>query len=234
MAGNTNVMDILKLEILTNDLPGTEQFYHGILGLDVLEKSDFGISFLAGETTLTFRPVANLKPIYHFAFNIPCNKLNEAFDWMAKRTDIMDVTAGNKIADFVNWNAKSFYFYDNNGNILEFIARFELENESNVEFGSDSILNISEIGVCTDDVNAECDELIKKYGLPVFSKQPRLENFTAMGDNNGLLILSISNRHWYPTEKVAQKHYTSIEISDRGQQQIFKFYPEEAAGISIN
>ena len=227
-------MDILKLEILTNDMAGTEQFYHGTLGLDVLEKSDLIISFLAGETTLIFKFVANLKPIYHFAFNIPGNKLNEAFDWVANRTDIMDVTPGNKIADFVNWSAKSFYFYDNNGNILEFIARFELDNESNVEFGSASILNVSEIGVCTDDVTAECDALIKKYGLPVFSKQPRLENFTAMGDHHGLLILSISNRHWYPTEKFAQKHYTSIEISDRGHRQYFKFYPEEATGISIN
>jgi catechol-2,3-dioxygenase len=217
-------VEILKLEILTNDLENTERFYQDILDLLIVKRGDNGVSFSAGSTTLTFKHITNQKPVYHFAFNIPHNKLDEAFEWVSKRAEIMDVTPGHKIADFVNWNAKSFYFYDNNGNILEFIARYELENKSDELFDGNSIINISEIGVATDDVTTECDTLINKHNLSVFSKQPRLNNFTAMGDHNGLLILSIASRHWYPTEKLAQKHYTKLEVGNNRQIQVLEFH----------
>jgi len=210
-------MQILKLEILTNDLEGTEDFYRRVLGTQVIEKTNGSISFTCGLTTLIFKYAANEKPVYHYAFNIPHNKLAEAFDWLHKRVAIMDVMPGDKIADFVNWNAKSFYFYDNNGNILEFIARYELDNRSDDPFGAGSVINISEIGVATEDVINTCDGLINKFGLPVFAKQPRLQNFTALGDHEGLLILSIENRHWYPTDKLAQKFYTRLEVNTNGQ-----------------
>jgi catechol-2,3-dioxygenase len=217
-------MDILKLEILSHDLKETERFYHDILGFNVIHTSHHEISFQAGTTALTFKYVETIRPVYHFAFNIPNNKLDEAFKWTQDRVEIMDVTPGNKIADFVNWNARSIYFYDNNGNILEFIARYELDNKSDADFSAASILNISEIGVATDDVATQCDKLITQFDLPVFSKQPRLPNFTAMGDHNGLLILSIQNRHWYPTEKLAQKHYTSLQVCNNGQQHSLAFH----------
>lgn len=217
-------MDILKLELLSNDLGATEKFYRQELHLVTLKKSDTELEIRAGETTLTFKYTPDLNPVYHFAFNIPNNKLDEAFEWLNKRVEIMDVTPGNKIADFVNWNAKSFYFYDNNGNILEFIARYDLDNKSESEFNGSSILNISEIGVATDDVTDRCDSLVGKYNLPVFSKQPRLPNFTALGDHQGLLILSVTNRHWYPTEKLAQKHYTSMLIKNNQQLHALIFH----------
>lgn len=216
-------MDILKLEIMTNDLEGTERFYRDVLELKVVENNATGISFSAGQTILTFKHTANSKPIYHFAFNIPNNKLDEAFEWMKGGVEIMDITPGNKIADFADWNAKSFYFYDNNGNILEFIARYELDNKSDIPFNGASIINVSEIGVVADDVTIECDALMDKYHLPVFSKQPRMQNFTALGDHNGLLILSAVNRHWYPTDKEAHKHYTKMEISNNHKTQSLAF-----------
>jgi len=46
-----------------------------------------------------------------------------------------------------------------------------------------------------------------------------------MGDHNGLLILSIEGRHWYPTEKLAQKHYTKLEVSNNRQIQVLEFHP---------
>jgi catechol-2,3-dioxygenase len=217
-------VEILKLEILTPDLHKTAQFYQGVIGFSAIEKTETSISFMAGSTELTFIYTGAFNPVYHFAFNIPHNKLEEAFEWTKTRAEIMDVTPGHKIADFVNWNARSFYFYDNTGNILEFIARYDLDNKSDALFDSKSILNISEIGIATDDVTCECDTLISRYDFPVFSKQPRLQNFTALGDHHGLLILSVENRHWYPTEKLAQKHYTKLEVSNGDQVQRLEFY----------
>ncbi len=217
-------MDILKLEILTPNLHKTGQFYQDVMGLTVIGKTETSISFVAGCTEITFVYTGDHNPVYHFAFNIPNNQLDEAFAWANRRVEIMDVTPGNKIADFVNWSARSFYFYDNNGNILEFIARYELDNKSDVLFTGDSIINVSEIGVATEDVSGECEALISQFGLPVFSRQPRLQNFTAMGNHNGLLILSVENRHWYPTEKLASKNYTKLEVRNGLQVQCLEFY----------
>ena len=210
-------MEILSVELLTNDLQGTEAFYTRQLGFEIVNRQATAVTFKAGLTLLTFTLCNGAEPVYHFAFNIPCNQLEQAYKWIEERTGIIDITPGNKIADFVNWNARSFYFYDNNGNILELIARFDLKNESTLEFCSDSILSISEIGVAVDDVKNAGDELIEKLCLPVFEKQPRLENFTALGDHHGLLIISSVNRHWYPTEKRAQKNYTGIKIRNGGK-----------------
>ena len=217
-------MKILSLEILSNNLTKTEQFYRDVLGLKATEKGNDYISFAAGLTTLTFKFTAHSNPIYHFAFNIPNNQLQEAFKWVENRIEIMDVTPGNKIADFVNWNAKSIYFYDSNGNILEFIARFDLDNKSDAPFSSDSVLCISEIGVATDGVATATDDLINNYNLPVFPRQPRLENFAALGNHDGLLILSSANRHWYPTHKTAQKLHTKLSIESDSDVHCFEFY----------
>ncbi len=217
-------MKIQTLEILSNNLSKTEQFYRDVLGLKVIKKTDNHISFAAGLTTLIFKLTAHPDPIYHFAFNIPNNQLEDAFKWIETKVEIMDVTPGDKIADFVNWNAQSFYFYDSSGNILEFIARFDLDNKCADPFTANSIICISEIGVATDDVATETDALISNHNLPIFPKQPRMPNFAALGDHHGLLILSSANRHWYPTEKTAQKLYTKLVIAENGEQHHIQYY----------
>ena len=119
---NEIVMNILELELLTDDLIKTEVFYNEVLGLQTVSKNESYISFIAGATKLTFRPSENLNPVYHFAFDIPKNKLMEAFSKIEKKTEILEVIPPDKIADFYNWNAKPFYCYDNHGNIIEFLA----------------------------------------------------------------------------------------------------------------
>jgi len=217
-------MHILELEMLTNDLYKTEKFYRDILGLRVAGKSGSRMSFLAGNTTLIFRHTSSHQPLYHIAFNIPNNKLDEALDWMRARVEILDATPGHKIADFVNWNAKSFYFYDSCGNILELIVRFDLDNNSTTPFNGSSIICVSEIGIAIDDVSLECDALVTNYNMPVFSKQPRLPNFTVLGDHHGLIILSSVNRHWHPTDRPAQKCHTKIAINNNNQIHSLSFY----------
>ena len=217
-------MKILTLEILTNDLTKTEQFYSEVLGLKVIEKNHNHISFAAGLTILIFKRTEHPNPIYHFAFNIPNNQLQEAFKWIEAKVEIMDVTLANKIADFVNWNAKSFYFYDGNGNILELIARYDLDNKSTKPFSANSIISISEIGVATDDVAAESDALINNCNLPVFPNQPRMPNFAALGSHAGLLILSSADRHWYPTHKTAQKLHTKLYVEVNNHVQWLEFH----------
>jgi extradiol dioxygenase family protein len=215
-------MNILELELLSDDILKTEFFYNEVLGLQTLYKDSSSISFNAGSTKMTFRSSINVNPVYHFAFDIPNNKLFEAFDWIEKKTEIMFVIPPDKIADFYNWNAKSFYFYDNNGNILEFIARNDLDNASQNPFDGSSILSVSEIGLVSKNVVIQCDELFDKYGLTAYSKQPKLNKFIVLGTVTGLFILVEENRDWYPTDKKSKSFWTKIVFSNNGEKQVIE------------
>jgi len=206
-------MDILEIEIQTDDLVETETFYSDILGLQLASKGQNSISFLAGQSTLTFIESVKLNPKYHFAFNIPHNKLDEAIIWTSAKLDLIKNAGNGIVANFESWNAKAIYFFDNNGNILEFIARFDLDNDSDKAFGISSIQSISEIGIVVDAPIKLADKLVEKNNLYFFAKSSKSEKFVTLGNDNGLFIIVETNRKWYPTEQQAEKHYTKIKIS---------------------
>ena len=210
-------MNIHELELLTDSITETELFYNNIVGLKTVSKNNSSVSFAAGATQLTFRSSENINPVYHFAFDMPNNKLLEAFAWIEKKTEILEIVPPEKIADFYNWNAKSFYFYDNNGNILEIIARFSLDNASEKPFDGSSILSVSEIGFVTKNVSKLSDEMFNKYGLSGFSKQPKLEKFIVLGTDTGLFILVEENRDWYPTHQKAKSFWTKVVFDNNGK-----------------
>src|SRR3954469_22814159 len=108
-------MNILQVDILSNDLLATENFYSEQLGLELLSKDKNAISVAAGRSILRFSATGIKKPVYHFAFNIPGNQLNEALAYINTRAEILPVSTDEIVADFSNWNAKAFYFHDNNG-----------------------------------------------------------------------------------------------------------------------
>lgn len=215
-------MKILELELLSDDILKTEAFYNQVLGLETVFKGDSSVSFQAGNTKLTFHTSQNEKPVYHFAFDVPNNKLLEAFSQIENQTEIMYVIPPEKIADFYNWNAKSFYFYDNNGNIVEFIARNDLDNASEKPFDGNSILSVSEIGLVSKNVNEQCDELFNKYGLIPYSKQPKLPKFIVLGTVTGLFILVEENRDWYPTDKKSKSFWTKILFNFNGENRLLE------------
>lgn len=207
-------MKILEIELLSDDLNTTEAFYNQVLGLDTVVKDECSVAFMAGRTRLVFRLAENQKAVYHFAFDIPNNQLMEAFDWMDAKVEILEVVPPDTISDFYNWNAKSFYFYDNNGNILECIARYNLDNEANVPFAGSSIISISEIGFVVKNVSQLCDELVAKYDLPVFSMQPKLKNFIVLGTESGLFILASTGKNWYPTKIKAKPFWKRVTFEN--------------------
>ncbi|HEX8548671.1 MAG TPA: hypothetical protein VF691_17035 [Cytophagaceae bacterium] len=209
-------MEIVEIILLSDNLAETEHFYSKTIGFDVAEKHENSISFKAGSSLLTFIKSDNLNPIYHFAFNIPRNRFHEAVYWSSLRVSLINNENGETVTDFRNWNAKAFYFYDNNGNVLEFIARFGLENESVNDFEGSSIQSISEIGIVADSPLKLAETLIKDYNVSYFDKGPRMEKFAVLGDDNGLLIISKAKRHWYPTLIESQRFYTKIKILKDG------------------
>ena len=212
-----NKMNILELQLLSSDILQTKRFYHEILGLSIIQADDLSIRISAGRSALQFKNVNDQNPFYHFAFNIPANKFEEAHAWANKRVQLMPITLSTNIADFKNWNAKAFYFFDNNQNIVEFIARFDLDNNSDKAFDGSSIFSISEIGLVVDNAKAYSEKFLEEGGLNFFSRQPPQDDFVAIGDDHGLFIVVNNKRNWYPTSKPAAKFWTSIKIEENGK-----------------
>lgn len=196
-------MHIREIHLLTNDIQGTRQFYTEKLDVPTNTINETSISFLIGSTRLSFTLTDQPEPYYHIAFDIPNNQLEEAFHWTSQRISILPVSENSMIADYPRWDARSFYFYDNNGNILEFICRYEVPSQSSEPFSGSSILYASEAGIAVEDVAAFSDQIIEQYGLELFKKQPRLQNFAAVGTDTGLFIISTTNRNWYPVDRKA-------------------------------
>lgn len=191
-------MNIREVSLLSNSIRETKIFYVQVLGLKIVSENPATITLQAGQTTLIFYQTDSIDPTYHFAFNIPGNQLDTVMEWLQERLEIMPASEnGDLITDFKSWNAKSFYFNDNNGNILECIARFDLQNNTPVFNPQTFILNISEIGFVVTNVT-DAEKLLQEKGIPPFSKGPQLPDFSVLGDDNGLVILTDMNRGWMP------------------------------------
>ncbi|MEO8533803.1 MAG: VOC family protein [Flavobacterium sp.] len=210
-------MKLEHIQITTNNIETTKAFYKDILGLLILEKSNESVTVQAGNSILKFVENPQFDSIYHFAFNIPENKLDEAIEWCKNKVDLITIEDKNVIANFENWNANTVYFYDNNGNLLEFIARHDLNNRQTETFSSKSILNISEIGIVNENPLELGNELITGYGLNFFSKNSNSELFSAIGDDEGLLIIVQPNRNWYPTQTPSESNTTEITLENKGK-----------------
>lgn len=207
-------MKLEQIQIQTNNIQETTAFYQDILGLSIIEKNSKWVTIQAGNSILKFIENSTFDSIYHFAFNIPENKLEEAIEWCKNKVGLIVIEDQNVIANFEAWNANAVYFYDNNGNLLEFISRHDLENASTENFSSKSILNISEIGIVTENPLELGNQLIEKHALEFFSKNNNSEVFSALGDDEGLLIIVKPNRNWYPTQTPSQSNPTEIRIQN--------------------
>lgn len=211
-------MKILDLKLEANNLDTILEFYSETLGLKILEQTPTALRFQAGDTQLTFIAKSTTKAQYHFAFNIATNHVNQAIEW-AQTTGLMLLPSpkDETITYFDTWKAQSIYFWDKNGNLLEFIARENTQIQKEVPFTPKEMLNISEIGLITKKPIATGEAIQQQIGVDFFSKATPLAEFCALGDDDGLLILVTPNRTWYPTDILAQRSPATIQVEVEGQ-----------------
>ncbi len=188
-------MYIHELTLYTPNLAKQVKFYTNVLGLTCTQTSTKEAVIQMGSSHLRFIERATNLP-YHFAINIPSNQEEEALQWLKNRVEILK-EGDTELHDFDFWNAKAIYFYDADGNILEFIARKNLNITSEQAFGADSLLHISEMGVPTSkNISALYDFLHSTLGVSLFSGN--LEGFAAIGEETALFICIPASRTWFP------------------------------------
>lgn len=206
-------MHVKELTLQSTDILALFSFYRDVLELPVIQ-SGKRISITIGETKLIFgQAQKNENPFYHFAYNIPSNKFDEALQWIKQRQELLWLEDYNGfIADFANWHAKSFYCKDPAGNILEFIARFDLKDAVDEPFSSRLIRNISEIGIVfpVNSFDEDVNTLMTEFSLTYFDKQPPLQHFRALGNDEGLFIVVPENRFWFATKNQSKIFHMEV------------------------
>lgn len=144
-------MEINLVVLRTKNIMQMKKFYMEMLRFSLIKKDNdsFRIAIGTSELEFTSKKVEG-NPYYHFAFNIPANKFTEAKLW-AKERATLNVEDGQDEVDFDHLPAGALYFYDPAGNIVEFISRQLVSDDSMDPFSITSILNISEISLTLDD-----------------------------------------------------------------------------------
>lgn len=205
-------MRIHQLTLASGNVAAQSLFYRDTLGLPVRECAGDSIEVALQASTIRFEPAPHgSEPRYHFAINVPRGSIAEAADWVADRHELIafhghpDVEEGATIvAD------RAFYFLDPGGNVVELIANEHLDNDFGGRFGPDSLLEISEIGLATRDVEATRAAIQEVLGAEVsWGGGPGAE-LTAIGDFHGVVIVAPVGRGWNPIGLPAQPFPTTI------------------------
>lgn len=205
-------MHIQKLKLYTAQLNKQAEFYSEILGFEIFDITTHEVSFKCGSTILTFEQRQDVKP-YHFAFNIPAHKEDEALTWLKARVGILK-DGDHEIQNFDFWNARAIYFYDADKNIVEFISRRGLKQYSQEKFDIKSIMEVSEIGLVSKSIKENYHILNKTLGVDIYSGS--FERFCAIGDEYGLFICVSKDKGWFPVNDFA--HISDFEVEVKVRQ----------------
>ena len=214
-------MRIKHLKLFTNNLDEQKLFYESILNYNVINEDEKSFTVKVGSSKLSFVKGEG-KYNYHFASNIPSNKIVEALEWTKKRVEIQSFN-DNEIVKFPNWDAKSIYFYDRDMNILEFISRKNLNANSEKKFNQNSLISLGEIGVPTISVAELYTKITNKFGLKKYDCEE--EVFCAVGDEHGLfIVINYSKKKWLPNMDEAISSPFEIEFENSAGEKFKKLF----------
>ncbi|WP_440113018.1 VOC family protein [Paenibacillus sp. QZ-Y1] len=204
-------MKIREVGLLTQQFEEMKLFYGTLLELELLKESASFMSFQAGDSILSFKKAPEQeKPFYHVAFTIPTNKLADAKKWFQDRNIPLLSKDGQDEFYFPYWDATAFYFYDPNGNLMEFIAHHSLNNAVDESFTAKHLLCISEIGLPVDDVPDTMNLMNGHYKLEPFAGDGK--QFSPIGDAEGMFIVIDKEKPWFPDGRMPAVFATEVKV----------------------
>ncbi len=224
-------MNIETLVLSTNKIEAQKNFYGNILKLPLADIQKDAFTVKTQKSNLIFQQNDGFTP-YHFAFTIPGESIFKALSWLKERVGVIK-NEKDEIVDFPAWNAKSVYFYDEDQNIVELIARKNLSYPTQEIFDASQLIEVSEIGLATSEFKKKSQELNNIPGVSKFSGGDEI--FAAIGSETGLVILiDKEKKDWFPgNDKAFSSEFRAIVKTSQGKFQLnyiadaLKFYPKK-------
>ncbi|HEY2052399.1 MAG TPA: hypothetical protein VGH14_00515 [Solirubrobacterales bacterium] len=210
-------MRIRELTIATGDLEGQAAFYGERLGLPV-GRDDDAIEVALRDSTIRFeRAEPGLDARYHFAINVPGDSIRAAVAWLRERQEPLTFDDDPVRTDV---GAGCVYFLDAAGNVVELIAAPHIEGDGG-SFGPQSLIEVAEIGIATEDIATTRAAVEGAFGEGVFWSDDD-SHLTAVGDHHAVVIVAPVGRGWIPVDLTARPLPT--EIVGYGDEASFRTY----------
>ncbi|MBO0586863.1 VOC family protein [Sporosarcina sp. E16_8] len=209
-------MEIKQVILHTKNVLQMKKFYIDILGFSLLREDNISFRIATGSSELEFvEHEAVDHPFYHFAFNIPANKFKEAKLWTKERINLA-VEDNEDEVYFENLDAHALYFYDPAGNIVEFIARHSVSEESSKTFSINSILNIGEMSLTVND-SIDASNQLNEIGVHERDNEEINRdwlNFMGEREKGIFLLLNQPGRKWLFSDKKSMIFPLKIILSN--------------------
>lgn len=174
-------------------------FYRETLELPTKRVADGIFEVKAGRSLIRVVAGSGTPGSHHFAFTISARKFATAKAWLAARTELLSRECRDEFHfDPPFGPARSIYFSDPDGSILELIARHWPTPSDRDHFDPiGGIAGIGEIAVPVTSVPDAVAQLRDQWKLHPVLEGP---DFAAVGDSSGMFILVTPKRVWFPTD----------------------------------
>lgn len=230
-------MKLLDIELYTANLSATRRFYVRQLGLPLIDHSASHLTVLVGWTRLTFRHTHQPVAPYHLAINVPRGSL-EVIMYYFDLSYLDTQRPGQTIAEFADWRARACYFYESpetprTSNLIEFIARTELPLDDPNLTINDLFQGVSEIGIATEDVAYTTSQIQRRFGTPQFTRTTESPDFNALGDDNGLFVVSRVGRNWLFSDIPAGLNYCRVRFTNGSSEAVQEVYSYEVNRLPV-
>lgn len=201
-------MRIDRVVLPVPDPVASAQFYREVLGLPVR-----GLVVEVGWSRIELASGGCASQ--HLAFTVPGDAGFGGRDWLLGRGVALLGEPGEEVFEASpSWDACSVYFEAPDGTVLELIARRRRRDRlGHSTFGPQHLLGVSEVGVPVSSMPQARSRLGHGPGLGVFAGSAST-TFTAVGDDEGLLVLVEPGRTWFPTRsRCAQPGGVEVSLS---------------------
>ncbi|MDQ4503883.1 hypothetical protein [Sinomonas sp. ASV322] len=219
-------MRIISVDFETEDVLRAESFYGSVLRLHTTRRGR-SLTVRAGSSRLALHEGSIGPGRQHLAFTVPRLMFDSAKEWIADRVPLLrDAEGRDEFETSPHWNARSLYFLDPDGNILEFIIRRDIPDERIGPFRPEHVQCISEVGIAVEDVPRAAARVGSVFGIDAYGNGA--PTFQPVGNVEGLLIFVTSGRHWFPTTTPSGARGLTVHVDSRATGAL-----ELSAGVTI-
>jgi len=202
---------VVKELIITgqaSELFQIRNFWENTIGCEVVSQTFNSFTLKIGTSLLTFKPnfISVLRPQYHFAILIPSNQIENCLAWLkngGNKKDGKEIQlwrGGESNAEIIQsplYNSTSVYFADYGGNIIELVARRNIDNPESGEFSSEMFKEINAVSIVTKEIRAAQELIEDNLGYKPVDRTT--SGYKVMGNANGLINLVVQGRILPPT-----------------------------------
>lgn len=210
-------MQIRNVRYETAAYETVREFYTELFGLPVVHEGPDRFAVAVGETTVEFvRTDGDDEPFYHFTWDIPENRFDDAKAWLRDRTDLLKTDDGETTVYFETLDFHSVYFRDPAGNLGEFAARHTRDTTVDGPFDASAFVRVSEVGMPVRDVTGVIETLESDTGI---GPHPGIEAvnpvITPVGNDYGMFPLIREWKEWFMANESARIHPVTVELADQ-------------------